>query len=179
MDSLKFCLSFSGVIVMPKFFKSLLLATGLAACLNAGAATYTIPGILTTDTDFGAKVGVGAFSDIFDFTLAGTTNLGSAVYSLEVILGSKITNNIAGLNMTLYSGPDLLGSTLGSGTNFTVPGIVPGGSYSALVTGVGTGTLGGKFGGTIGVTPVPEPSTWGMLLVGLGLLGYAVARKKA
>jgi hypothetical protein len=34
------------------------------------------------------------------------------------------------------------------------------------------------YGGALNLAPVPEPATYGMLLGGLGLLGYMARRRK-
>jgi hypothetical protein len=41
-----------------------------------------------------------------------------------------------------------------------------------------TGTNDFSFGGTVSAAPIPEPETYAMLLVGLGMLGFAARRRK-
>jgi hypothetical protein len=53
------------------------------------------------------------------------------------------------------------------------------GSYTLTVSGNADGNFGGTYGLNMAVTPVPEPATYGMLLVGLGLLGFASKRRDA
>lgn len=47
-----------------------------------------------------------------------------------------------------------------------------------------SGTSGGKMGGTLTVQytfldPIPEPATWGMLILGFGMVGTAMRRRRA
>jgi hypothetical protein len=53
------------------------------------------------------------------------------------------------------------------------------GHFTPAVPGVGTDRVMLPFGvSSVGVTPVPEPATWGLLLAGLGLVGGAAARRR-
>ena len=53
------------------------------------------------------------------------------------------------------------------------------GSHRLQVNGTVTGTSGGgSFGGNLNVTAVPEPATWGMMLLGFGAIGFAMRRRR-
>jgi hypothetical protein len=40
------------------------------------------------------------------------------------------------------------------------------------------GTGGGSFGGSISITAVPEPTTWALMLAGVGAVGFAMRGRK-
>jgi hypothetical protein len=42
----------------------------------------------------------------------------------------------------------------------------------------GTGPAAASYAGTANISPVPEPQTWGLLLMGLPLVGYLSRRRK-
>lgn len=52
--------------------------------------------------------------------------------------------------------------------------------YSLLVNGTVTALSAAPngYGGSISVSPVPEPKTYAMLLAGLGLIGITALRRK-
>jgi hypothetical protein len=54
-----------------------------------------------------------------------------------------------------------------------------GGQYSLQVGGKILGTSGGSYGGNINVSPVPEPETWGMMVAGIGAVGFMSRRRKS
>ena len=49
-------------------------------------------------------------------------------------------------------------------------------NFTLSVNGTAT-SLGGSYGGSISVSPVPEPETWAMLLIGTVLLGMKLSYK--
>ena len=54
------------------------------------------------------------------------------------------------------------------------------GNYYLQVSGKMVGTTAASFGGAMMMmaAPVPEPETYGMMLAGLGVLGYLARRRK-
>jgi len=160
---------------MKKVLFGLMLLAGISAG-SASAATYNLGTLATGDTVFGSyNVGAGLFSDKVNFSLASGANLEGSVGNLELTLGSKVIENISNLNVALYNSS---GTQLGSGTDVTLSGLQPAGNYYAVISGTGTGTKGGIYAGAFSVSAVPEPSTWGMLLMGLGLVGFTMSRRK-
>jgi len=163
-------------------FKQTLVAAVLGLAIAAPAAqaaiqTWNFSGTVESGSLLGQTY-AGAFS----FDDAGLTG----GVDTEYLLVSSLSMTFSG---TAYSLTDELapteaafenGSFLGmtfSAANFTfIPGL--GGSvgdayfaYDATLPAL-SGT------GNVVYAPVPEASTYGMLLAGLGLVGFAVARRK-
>jgi hypothetical protein len=53
-------------------------------------------------------------------------------------------------------------------------GLLSNGSYTLTFIGNGSGS----FGGNVSFSAVPEPATWGMMLLGFGAVGYAMRRRR-
>jgi hypothetical protein len=52
------------------------------------------------------------------------------------------------------------------------------GDYYVQVSGRLVSDTSGSFGANINLAPVPEPETYGMMLAGLGILGFLARRRK-
>ena len=137
---------------------------------------------------FGASFGMNndddTFLDQFTFSVAAgalPTNLDAIVSSISRTADTGL--NISGLN--LYGGG---GALVASGTMDQTGAIdvwtlttdnMATGSYYIQVSGSLVSDTSGSFGGSVMLAPVPEPETYGMLLGGLGLLGFMARRRKA
>ena len=159
--------------------KSLL---GLILAGYIGSAAAVGPGPLGTLTGAPVVIGNyisagGLFSDLYTFTLDAPSST----------IGTAISFN---LNTPLYPGPEfkiknfmvaLLDST-GTFTydsdNKTVTANLLPGDYQFIVSGKVTGKFGGVYGGVLAATPIPEAKNYTMILAGLGLVGFAVARRR-
>jgi hypothetical protein len=125
------------------------------------------------------------FADRFTFTVGGTTG-----WNLDAIISSVSRTADTGLDITgvsLYNatGDTLLssGKSLQSG-NIDVWTIssdnLAAGNYYLQVSGNLVSDQAASFGGAVSLAaPVPEPETYGMMLAGLGVLGYLARRRKA
>lgn len=161
-----------------------LLAAATSLSFNAGAATsdWGTHGALQTAASMAP---VGSFADIYLFGLSSAMVLTSSAVSNN--LGSVL--GLSGGSVTLFSdvpGPDLaLGSYLFSGETPSLAhsfGNVLAGSYYYVVSGVGTGTMGGFYAlasaPETAVSVVPEPSVLALMLAGLGIVGLKGHRRQ-
>lgn len=121
------------------------------------------------------------FADQFTFSVTGVPA------NLDAIISSISGSATTGLNITdlsVYTAAGVLvqgGSSLMSGANdvwtLSTDNLALG-NYYVQVNGSMAGDTSGSFGGAIMLAPVPEPETYGMMLAGLGLVGFLARRRK-
>ena len=178
------------------------LKRAIAVAMLAGASVGANAASTSLGTvNFGAPTpfhgtidpGVATFNDIFNFNPA-TPNFGTGATVVNIPLtvpgvGGGLTWNTILSTMTLMSsgadgvqgtGDDakLVSATAGAGESLSLTWDQPltGAAY-LNVTGITNGTQGGQYSGLIGISPVPEPESFAMLLAGLGLMGAVVRRR--
>ena len=177
------------------------LALAVAAALSVGSA-LAVPVVKSLDgavpinyaahtldvlgktVSFSASPG-STFDNIYTFSLSGISDL-------EVI---AITNdgpprfNLNGSVLKLFKsngdtnyandGTALGSFAVDSVSVYTDFGLFASGEYYYRVTGSSVGTKGGSATFSSYATAVPEPEAYGMLLGGLGLIGFMARRRKA
>jgi hypothetical protein len=121
------------------------------------------------------------FADHFTFSVTGTpTNLDAIVSSISRTAATGL--DITGIN--LYTSG---GSLVSTGSMMSTGAIdvwtlssnsLAVGNYYVQVNGTMVSNTSGSFGGAIMLAPVPEPETYGMMLAGLGLVGFLARRRK-
>lgn len=188
--------------------KSFVLTALVAGCAFAGqsvfAQTITRSSALVTLDDgaggfnahfgdnFAASTMGSTFSDLFTFNVG--TGFDSAASVTSSYLNSSRIKDLSITSFSLYKYDPATMSISGNaiaGINNTLPGANPtdawslsaaglsSGAYALRVDGQVMGNGGGSFGGDLTIAAVPEPETYGMLLAGLGLLGFTARRRKA
>lgn len=140
-----------------------------------------------------------SFSDALGGTISPegylyTDYLITVSWSVAQSVTTTLTNfgGVANLSERLYAyGGSYLGDVAAPAgalqswsTNYSLPGAsvsivdptsLTAGQYVIELRGTSTGT----FGGTLSISPVPEPESYTMLVAGLGLLGFTARRKGA
>ena len=155
--------------------------------LNAQAAVLSL----------GPDTNLSSTAEQFQFTNSGISSASFTDYvlldvtpyrDLTASLSSTSTGSFTFNSFGLYTG-DINGvnTLVKSGSvqnifaNLSVGGLQDaglGGSYFLKITGTQSGT--GSYNGNITLTSaVPEPETYGMMLAGLGLMGFVARRRKA
>lgn len=190
---------------MTKFFKSLFVAAMFAgSSLAAHAAPVDIshaPVDLTADLlDYSSSDLINSFtltqgqlagaeynffSDTYTFSLSGSNDLSALATSLKANAGSGLT--LTGLSLgnadgILFHGAlDLVNYTLQDQAWVLQSGNTPlsAGSYFLKIDGYVASPAGGSYSGNLAIAAVPEPETYGMLLVGLGLIGFVARRRRS
>lgn len=124
-----------------------------------------------------------SFADRFTFTVGGTVPL-----NLDAIVASVSRSADIGLDITgisLFDDTDTLvatGTSMSTGATdvWSVRGdALEAGAYYLRVNGNLVSDEGASFGGAVMLMPVPEPEAYGMMLGGLGILGFLARRRKA
>lgn len=176
-----------------KSSKSLIAAIVLAtASLGAGVAKAQV---IVTPNQALDLVGTSAFfGDAFDVNLRGNTFSENFTFSvtgipanLDAIVSSISRTAATGLDITglgLFSSTGrqiALGSSQSTGAidiwTVTSDNLALG-SYYLQVSGSLVSNTSGAFGGAMMLAPVPEPGAYGMMLAGLGVIGYIGLRRR-
>lgn len=120
------------------------------------------------------------FSDHFTFSVSGVAaNFDAIVSSMSRTAATGL--DITGLTLFTGTGTSVAtGSSLHSGAidvwTLTTDNLAVG-SYYLQVNGKMVSATSGSFGGAVMLAPVPEPATYGLMLAGLGLLGFMARRR--
>jgi len=158
-----------------------------AAMINTTTAlTFTGFGDLSGadfSHQFGAADSNKTFLDIYTFTITAA-DIGASFSSPAIIRGRVSDLSFSAFDLYTSSGTRLAIGTIGSGLS---PGSDAGalaaslgaGSYKLEIAGTVLGIRGGNYNGSLSVSPVPEPATWGMTLSGLAAVGALVRRRKS
>jgi len=173
---------------MTKFNKVLLSAAIGAAMAGVGvsaSATTTSLGAATIGTPLafnGIVPSAGGFIDDFLFSIPSNGGSGYSIVNFPLSIPSVGSFNVLLTNLALFSDADstpwngnetLLKSVSGGPNSVGLTwGATGAGNMILQVTGTANGTLGGLYNGAISVSPVPEPETWAMMLLGAGLVGF-------
>lgn len=170
-----------------KFLLAFLAATVFSH--PALAANYSLGDVNTTTNSLvsGANlVPAGVITDTLSFSLSQDSFVGMTLTNLPTVLsigGQQSTVlDISGLAGDVYKdvGGTLTyqGSLSGTSTILTANSLSLGsGNWVLSVTGTATGTGGGQYSYAITAAPVPEVSTWALMLAGLGLVGMQLRRR--
>ena len=144
-----------------------------AASFSAMASDQTVDLTVGGDNFFNSAVagGDGVLSGGQDVITFG--GLSAGVYNLIVtISGQKLTFDDALSNLN-----GVKGSFTEDG-KYRLFGVEVTGNSPFTLNLFGTADVGAKYSGEVTVSAVPEPTTYGMLLGGLGIMGF-LARRKA
>ncbi len=120
----------------------------------------------------------GAFSDTYNFLFGGDAIVSGALFTIGFSRSNELHFTSATLNGVAYSFADLGAIEIGglASTSFSGP-------LELTVRGVAAPQLGegqrvsAAYSGVLSVSPVPEPSTYAMMLAGLGALAFMVRRR--
>ena len=176
-------------MLLKKTAVALALSLGLVAGANAVVSPSNLVmdvGLITAPASFSQIIqhGIGAFSDQWKFNFASNTFSGGSVSNLSInIPGLGNLYDIAGLSVKLYNGDtntllSNLDNNPGSTSDLKVgSGVFAPGNYYFTVAGNATGLFGGQYVFAASTLPVPEPESYAMLLVGLGLLSVVARRR--
>jgi len=178
---------------MRKLVLGLLGATALTFGATAANATVTVDAGTTVDvtgpttSDGGVNFSLGysdsGISNPFNELLVFTNDLAGS-YSIS-LTSTASGDNDADFDAVYLTGgsivgqldiPELLGSTDALELFGKIGVNLGAGTYTLHLEGTSTGN--GSFGGNVAFTAVPEPATWGMMLLGFGAVGFAMRRRR-
>ena len=161
-------------------FKTLVLAASLVAASLSTSANAS--GSITTTSDGYSFTGFSngsSFDDFLSFTVSSSDIVGALSGTVKKGLGNNITftqfDIVNAAHTVLVDG-----STFGGGKSAfgSLDGTVGAGTYFLHIAGTNIGSA--QYSGTLSITSaVPEPETYGMMLAGLGLMGFVARRRKS
>ncbi|MFC5547488.1 FxDxF family PEP-CTERM protein [Massilia aerilata] len=149
--------------------------------------------------------GSGFFGDTFAMNNNGAMFADHFTFSVNGTMGMNFDAIVSSISRTADTGLDFSGLSLyrvggGTGTGGTAGDTLvsngtslhsgemdvwtlssdnlTAGDYYVLVSGNLVSDTSASFGGAVMLAPVPEPETYGMMLAGLGVLGFLARRRK-
>jgi hypothetical protein len=149
---------------------SLIGAPGVTTFAPTGAGTFAVNG------PAGVTLATGTLATPGTTALTADVGTGLPVPSAELTASFVPNPAFASFFVTPPATTPLMvtAAFINTGTSVTTTSLGGGGTRLTLTGGGGNATF--AVGGTP-PTPVPEANTYGMLLAGLGLVGFAVRRK--
>jgi hypothetical protein len=153
-----------------------------AADISRGVQTLDLSGGAAVLThEFGAGNAGNTFSDRYNFTASSGQTLGALVSSLNMPgLGGVSFDSFRVYNSAGFSLDGMKQSAAGAPAEvwtINTHGLATD-NYYLLVSGTVRNAVAGNYVGSVAVTAVPEPATYGMLLGGLGMVGWLARRRK-
>lgn len=186
--------------------KNIIIASMIAGASLMGTTAYAAPvgKTVTVNLDNDGEGGFNAhfgnsfngsnngntFVDKYLFSLSGTYDSAASVTSSFLKSGTIKDLLITDFSIVQYDplSKSILHTYAGDNVTtgnadhweLTATGLQSG-SYYLQVGGTVLGNGGGSYGSdlTVSISAVPEPETYGMLLAGMGILGFVARRKKA
>lgn len=154
-----------------------------AACANANANAIHSIGILDTAPYSIANPYVnnasvqGIFLDTYNFSLNNPHWVTGSINQFTLSLGAYNVINIDGLALKLFDvSNNWLAEVGGAGQ---ISNMLAGGSYYVTISGIANGLAGGNYTFAAVAQPVPEPSSWSLLLAGLAVAGFMAFRRRS
>jgi hypothetical protein len=155
-------------------------SSAMAADMSHGPEALTL---LDGTADIGSSFGAGnkdnTFFDQFTFNVSGASDIDALISSIS----PSAANGLDITSLGLYNAGGLVaaGVQLQTGKTdlWSLNSLhLAAGNYYLQVGGSAVSGKAGSFGGNLNVSAVPEPATYGMMLGGLGLLGFMARRRK-
>jgi hypothetical protein len=170
--------------------KRLLLSSAVAGLVLAAAAPAAAAPFITIVTGSGTfgnndlTCATGAalpctFSDTINFTTPVGYNL-VALTLTSVQAGTDATTNVDFTTASLNGANFTIGATgVVEFRYLTNQALSTGATNTLLISGLTGGN--GSYAGTLefAAAAVPEPATWGMMVLGFGAVGFAMRRRQA
>jgi hypothetical protein len=163
----------------------------LAVAGAANANNYTLPiSVGSSGTQTGGYIGVvtpaqivgGFFNDAATFTLTLPGSLDAQAST--ILLGGLANINFSQVYLDILDAAHTFTITQnadGTEKAVLVPPVNVGvGTHTIFVRGTLAGDI-GSYGATVNVAAapgVPEPATWGMMILGMGMIGYGLRMRR-